>query len=108
MSRLVYASHTRLPSPDDAPIHSATTAPMTESGAATSGAAEGKRRADGQLAGRQYGRGGASTARNQAATAGSTDRKPPRELISTGKNVSSAVTATVGAGPNPGHTVRSG
>src|SRR5690606_20162675 len=108
MSRLAYASHMRLPRPDDAPIHSATTAPISDNGATTFNAAKRNGRADGHRAWRKYCPGGASTDRNQSAMAGSTERNPSRELISTGKNVRRAVTTTFGAGPKPNHTVRIG
>src|SRR5690606_5741614 len=87
MSRLLYASHICRPRPDEAPIHSATTAPIRESGAATFSAANRNGRADGQRTWRKYWPSGASIERNQSATAGSTDRKPSTALINTGKNV---------------------
>src|SRR5690606_4067748 len=98
----------RLPRPEEAPIHSATTAPISDSGAATLRAANRNGRAEGHRAWRKYWRGGASTDRNHSAMAGSTERNPSSELMRTGKKVSRAVTTTLGAGPNPSHTVRIG
>ena len=105
----MYASHICRPKPEDAPIHSATTAPINDSGAATLRAANRNGHEDGHRALHEHLAGAdASIERSHSAIAGSTERKPSRALMRTGKKVSSAVTITFGPCPKPIQMVRIG